>query len=55
MTGQLQGKEYGDEAENDARIESRRKNIIVSHPPTEVEAPHEPLEEETDQGPRRNV
>jgi hypothetical protein len=46
------GKEGGDEAEGNARIESRRKKIIVSHPSTEVEVPHEPLEDATDQDPR---
>jgi hypothetical protein len=53
--GQLQGKENDDEAEYDARIESHRGKVIVSHPPTEVEAPHEPLEDETRQDPRRKV
>lgn len=53
--GQLHGEENDDEAEYDARIESHRGKIIVSHPPTEVEAPHEPLEDETRQDPRRKV
>lgn len=52
---QLHGKENDDEAEYDARIESHRGKIIVSHPPSEVEASHEPLEDETRQGPRRKV
>jgi hypothetical protein len=51
----LQGKENEDEGEYDARIESHRGEIIVSHPPTEVETPHEPLEDETRQDPRRKV
>jgi len=51
----LKGKEDGDEAEGDTRIESLRKKIIVSHPPTEVEAPHEPLEDATDEDPRQNI
>ena len=53
--GQLHGKENDDEAEYDAGIESHRGEIIVSHPPTEVEASHEPLEDETRQDPRREV
>jgi len=53
--GQLQGEEDDDEADDDARIESRRKKVIVSHPPTEVEAPHEPLEDETGDEPRRKA
>jgi hypothetical protein len=53
--GQLHGKENDDEAEYDARIESHRGKIIVSHPPTEVEAPHEPLEDATRNDPRRKV
>jgi len=53
--GQLEGKEDDDEAEDEACIESRREKIIVSHPPTEVEAPHEPLEDETGDDPRRKV
>lgn len=48
---QLKGKENDDEAEYDAPIESHRGEIIVSHPPTEVEAPHEPLEDESRQDP----
>ena len=51
----MQGKEDDDEADDDARIECRRKNIIVSHPPTEVVAPHEPLEYAAGQDPRRKV
>lgn len=51
----MQGKEDDDEADDDARIESRRKKVIVPHPPTEVEAPHEPLEDETGDEPRRKA
>jgi hypothetical protein len=53
--GHLHGNENDDEADYDARIESHRGKIIVSHPPTEVEAPHEPLEDATRQDPRRKV
>ena len=53
--GQLQEKEDEYDAEDDARVESRRKNIIVSYPPVEVEASYEPLEDATDQSPRHNV
>ena len=51
----LQGKEDDDETDDDARIESRRKNIVVSHPPSEVVAPHEPLEDATSNDPPRKV
>jgi hypothetical protein len=51
----LHGKVNENDADNDARIESHRGKIVVSHPPTEVEAPHKPLEDETRQGPRRKV
>ena len=53
--GQLHGKENDDEAEYDAGIESHCGKIVVSHPPAEVEASHEPLEDETRQDPRRKV
>jgi hypothetical protein len=53
--GQLQGKENDDEAHYDARIESHSGEVIVSHPPTEVEAPHEPLKDATGYDPRRKV
>lgn len=51
----MQGKENDDEADYDARIESHRGKIIESHPPAEVETPHEPLEDGTRQGPRYKV
>jgi len=52
---ELHGKEDDDEAKDDARLESGREKVIVSHPPTEVVTPHEPLEHETGQDPRRQV
>ena len=51
----LQGKEYDDEAEDDACVEPRSKQVIVPHPPTEMEASHEPLEEATNKDPRSVV
>jgi hypothetical protein len=52
---QLQGKEDDDEADDDARVEPRGKQIVVPHPPTEVVASHEELEKATDNHPRYNV
>jgi len=51
----LQGEEYDDEADDGASVKTRREKIVVSYPPAVVEAPHEPLESETDQDPRREV
>ena len=50
-TAQLQGKEDDDGANDDACVEPRSKQIIVPHPPTEVEASREPLEDETNNDP----
>ena len=45
---QLQGKEYDEQADENASVQSRCEGVVVSQPPTEVVAPHEPLEEDSD-------
>jgi len=51
----LQGKEYDDEADDGTSVKTHREKIVVLYPPAVVEAPHEPLEGETNQDPQCEV
>jgi len=51
----LQGEEYDDEADDGTSVKTRREKIVVLYPPAVVEAPHKPLEGETNQDPRCEV
>jgi hypothetical protein len=49
------GEEHDDDAERDASVEGSGEDVVVAHPPAEVEATHKPLEDERDGEPGREV
>jgi hypothetical protein len=53
--GILHGEKDDNHAQSDASVECSRQNVIVSHPPSEVEAADTVVEDESDQGPRRVI
>lgn len=52
---ELDGKEDDDETQCDACVEACGEDVVISHPPTKVETAHKPLEDESNQKPRRIV
>jgi hypothetical protein len=48
----LQCEKYHSQGQHDATVECRRQNIVVTHPPSEVEAANAIIEDETDEEPR---
>jgi len=51
----LDGEEDNDQAQRDASIEGSRQDVVVTHPPSEVESTHEEVENEAHKGPRRII
>ena len=53
--GILHSEEEDDHAQTDAGIQCCGENVVVSHPPSEVEATDIVIEDEADHSPRREV
>ena len=48
----LQCEKYHSHGQYNATVKCRRQNIVVTHPPSEVEAANAIIEDETDEDPR---
>jgi hypothetical protein len=48
----LQCEKYRSQGQHNATVECRRQDIVVTHPPSEVEATNAIIEDETDDEPR---
>ena len=51
----LQCEKHHSHGQHKTTIKCRRQNIVVTHPPSEVEAPNAIIEDETDEEPRNVV
>ena len=52
---QHEDEEDNDTADDNTRVEGSSEDVVVTHPPPEVEAAHEPLEEGANHEPRGEV
>lgn len=51
----MHAEEDNDHADGDASVECGRKDVVVPHPPSEVEPADAIVEDESDNGPRRVI